>query len=36
VLERSGGESLRVNLDLVTNNVALAAEIAKAWSTKSR
>jgi len=28
----SGGRSLQVNLDLAANNVALAAEIAKAWS----
>ena len=34
VLEKSQGESLRVNLDLVTNNVALASEIAIAWSQR--
>jgi pseudouridine-5'-phosphate glycosidase len=32
VLDKSGGESLRVNLDLVTNNVRVATEIAVAWS----
>jgi len=32
VVAASEGESLRVNLDLVTNNVALATEIALAWS----
>jgi pseudouridylate synthase len=35
VLEHSGGESLRVNLDLVTNNVAVASEVALAWAQKS-
>jgi pseudouridylate synthase len=34
VLENSGGESLTVNLDLVTNNVALACDIARAWATR--
>lgn len=34
VVEASGGESLRVNLDLVTNNVALASQIAIAWSQR--
>lgn len=34
VLENSGGESLRVNLDLVTHNVALASAIARAWSER--
>lgn len=32
IVEQSGGRSLEVNLDLARNNVALAAEIAKAWS----
>jgi pseudouridine-5'-phosphate glycosidase len=35
VLEKSGGDSLRVNLDLVTNNVAVATEIAVAWSQRA-
>ena len=34
VVEASGGESLRVNLDLVTNNVALATQIAIAWAQR--
>ena len=34
VLEYSGGVSLRVNLDLVTNNVALGCEIAIAWAAR--
>jgi len=34
VVEASGGESLRVNLDLVTNNVALASQIAIAWAQR--
>lgn len=32
VLDNSGGASLRVNLDLVTHNVALGCEIAQAWA----
>jgi pseudouridine-5'-phosphate glycosidase len=35
VLEHSGGESLRVNVNLVTHNVAVATDIAKAWSQQS-
>lgn len=35
VLENSGGASLRVNLDLVTNNVAVGCEIATAWAKRS-
>lgn len=35
VLEHSGGESLRVNVNLVTHNVAVATDIAKAWSKQS-
>lgn len=35
VLENSGGASLRVNLDLVTNNVAVGCEIATAWANRS-
>ncbi len=35
VLENSGGASLRVNLDLVTNNVAVGCEIAAAWAKRS-
>ena len=34
VVEASGGESLRANLDLVTNNVALATQIAIAWAQR--
>lgn len=34
VVEASNGESLRVNLDLVTNNVAVASQIAIAWSQR--
>jgi pseudouridine-5'-phosphate glycosidase len=34
VLEKSGGESLRVNLDLVTHNVQVATDIAVAWSAR--
>ena len=34
VLDKSGGESLRVNLDLVTNNVRVAADIAVAWAAR--
>jgi pseudouridine-5'-phosphate glycosidase len=33
IVELSGGRSLEVNLDLARNNVRVAAEIAKAWST---
>jgi pseudouridine-5'-phosphate glycosidase len=36
IQRESGGESLRVNLDVVRNNVAVATEIAKAWSELSR
>jgi pseudouridine-5'-phosphate glycosidase len=32
IVEKSGGESLRVNLDLVSHNIAVATDIAKAWS----
>lgn len=32
IVNESGGKSLEVNLDLARNNVALAGEIAKAWS----
>jgi pseudouridylate synthase len=34
VLEKSGGESLVVNLDLVTHNVRVATDIAVAWSAR--
>lgn len=34
VLENSGGVSLLVNLDLVTNNVAVGCEIATAWAER--
>jgi pseudouridine-5'-phosphate glycosidase len=34
VLENSDGVSLRVNLDLVTNNVAVGCEIATAWAAR--
>jgi len=33
IVEASGGRSLEVNLDLARNNVAVAAEIARAWSS---
>jgi len=33
IVEASGGRSLEVNLDLARNNVAVAAEIALAWSS---
>jgi len=36
VLEASGGESLVVNKNLVTNNVAVAIEIATAWTARAR
>lgn len=32
IVEQSKGKSLEVNLDLARNNVAVAAEIAKAWA----
>ena len=32
IVTESKGRSLEVNLDLARNNVALAGEIAKAWS----
>ena len=32
IVDTSGGESLRVNLDLVSHNVAVATDIAKAWA----
>jgi pseudouridylate synthase len=35
IVEESKGRSLEVNLDLARNNVALAAEIAKAWAALS-
>jgi pseudouridine-5'-phosphate glycosidase len=33
IVDASGGRSLEVNLDLARNNVAVAAEIALAWSS---
>ena len=33
IVEASGGRSLEVNLDLARNNVAVAADIALAWSS---
>lgn len=33
IVEASGGRSLEVNLDLARNNVAVAAQIALAWSS---
>jgi pseudouridine-5'-phosphate glycosidase len=36
IVEASGGRSLEVNLDLARNNVAVAAEIALAWSDLRR
>lgn len=35
IVEHSQGESLGVNLDLVSNNIAVASEIAKAWAAQS-
>ena len=32
IVEQSNGRSLEVNLDLVRNNISVAAQIAKAWS----
>lgn len=34
IVEHSKGESLGVNLDLVSNNIAVAVEIATAWSAR--
>lgn len=34
IVEASGGRSLEVNLDLARNNVAVAAEIARAWARR--
>lgn len=34
IVERSKGASLDVNLDLVSNNIAVAVEIATAWSAR--
>ncbi len=34
IVEHSKGASLGVNLDLVSNNIAVAAEIATAWSAR--
>jgi len=36
IVEASGGRSLEVNLDLARNNVAVAADIAVAWSELRR
>jgi pseudouridine-5'-phosphate glycosidase len=36
IVEASGGRSLEVNLDLARNNVAVAADIARAWSELRR
>ncbi|PTW90868.1 pseudouridine-5'-phosphate glycosidase [Microbacteriaceae bacterium MWH-Ta3] len=36
IVEASGGRSLEVNLDLVRNNIRVAAEIATAWSALTR
>ncbi len=35
IVEHSQGASLGVNLDLVTHNIALATDIAKAWASRS-
>ena len=35
IQEHSGGESLRVNLDLVTHNVSVALEIATQWAKRA-
>ncbi|MEL0256523.1 MAG: pseudouridine-5'-phosphate glycosidase [Pontimonas sp.] len=35
IVEHSKGASLGVNLDLVSNNIAVAVEIATAWSARS-
>lgn len=35
IVEHSQGASLAVNLDLVSHNIALAADIAKAWAKRS-
>ncbi|GAB3804019.1 pseudouridine-5'-phosphate glycosidase [Humibacter antri] len=35
IVEASGGRSLEVNLDIVRNNVAVAAEVAGAWAARS-
>ena len=35
IVEHSKGASLAVNLDLVSNNIAVAVEIATAWSARS-
>lgn len=35
IVEASGGRSLEVNLDLARNNVRVAADIARAWSSPS-
>jgi len=35
IVEHSKGESLGVNLDLVSNNIAVATDIAKAWAALS-
>lgn len=34
IVELTGGESLRVNLDIARNNIAVAAQIATAWSAR--
>ena len=34
IVEHSKGASLGVNLDLVSNNIAVAVEIATAWSAR--
>ncbi len=34
IVDASGGRSLEVNLDLARNNVRVAAEIARAWSSR--
>ncbi|MCU1415912.1 MAG: pseudouridine-5-phosphate glycosidase [Schumannella sp.] len=36
IVDASGGRSLEVNLDLARNNVSVAADIATAWSQRTR
>lgn len=33
IVDLTGGESLRVNLDIARNNIAVACDIAKAWTS---
>lgn len=36
IVEITGGESLRVNLDIARNNIRVAADIAKAWASRAK